>query len=153
MRLYQLTAFAVLMSGAGASADPQEVHRVVTIRNDRGGMIIEYAVRARKLERAGSRVRFAGSCDSACTLLLGLPRNRVCITKEASFGFHLPYGSSRNGNRAAAEYLIRSYPSWVTSWLRANGGLTGWIKRMDYDRLRRHLPMCKTGLPLHGLRS
>jgi hypothetical protein len=142
MRLFQITLLAVISCCTAAAADPEAGRSVVTIRNDSGGRIIDYALRSKKLERAGSMVRFAGRCDSACTLLLALPRSRVCITREASFGFHLPYGSSPRGNRIAAGYMIRSYPSWATSWLRDSGGLTNRMKRMDYDRLRRHLAMC-----------
>lgn len=116
----------------------------VTIRNDRGGYVINYALKMKRMERDGKNVRFAGPCDSACTLFLALPKSKTCVMPGASFGFHLPYGSSRRGNRFAADYLLSSYPGWVRSWLRDNGGLTSRIKVMNYNSIRGHLPACET---------
>jgi hypothetical protein len=112
----------------------------LTIKNDRGGMVVEYAVQAREIDRSGRIVRFAGSCLSACTLYLSAAR--TCVTPEASFGFHLPYGSSSAGNRTAAAFLYRSYPDWVKDWISDNGGLGRQIKTMTYEYAARHLPSC-----------
>ncbi len=117
----------------------------LTIRGDRGGQVIAYALRMKRLERSGGKVNFSGACDSACTLYLALPRHQTCVTPGASFGFHLPYGASREGNRIAANYLTRNYPGWVRSWIRAHGGLTHQIKTMDYSYARQYLPACGSG--------
>ncbi len=114
----------------------------LTIRNDRGGQVIHYALRMLRLKEAGRSVRFSGSCDSACTLFLALPASRTCVSPGASFGFHLPYGSSAEGNRIAAGYLTSSYPGWVRSWIASRGGLNGQIKRMSYSYASRYLPTC-----------
>ncbi len=131
-------------AAAPASALPwgADVHHV---RNDRGGYVIDYALRMKRMERAGRLVRFAGRCDSACTLFLALPRTQTCVSQGAAFGFHLPYGSSRRGNRVAASYLMNSYPGWVRSWLASNGGLSSGMKVMPYSYARQHLPECASG--------
>lgn len=138
-----LTALAVsmLIVTETASALPR-FSSALTIRGDRGGEVISYAIRMKELEEAGRDVRFSGSCDSACTLYLALPRSQTCITQGASFGFHLPYGASPRGNKVAAQYMMRQYPGWVKSWIRNNGGLTSGIKRMNYAYASRYIPTC-----------
>ena len=105
-----------------------------TIANDRGGQIIDYAI----IVSETKTVRFTGNCDSACTLYLAVPDK--CVMPGASFGFHLPYGSTKL--ETAKAYLWRSYPNWVVAWITANGGLTAEIKRMPYSVIRNHLPNC-----------
>lgn len=127
-----------------ASAFPFPRPGQVTIAGDRGGQVIQYALRAKKMEKEGRQVRFAGRCASACTLYLSMSRDLTCVTPGASFGFHLPYGASPRGNRIATEYLMRSYPGWVRNWIRANGGLTHHIKTMDYSYASKYLQSCNT---------
>lgn len=115
---------------------------VHTVRHDNGGRIIDYAIRMKRMEAERRPVRFDGICDSACTLFLALPASNTCVTPRARFGFHLPYGSSQRGNDVAANFLLSSYPGWVRSWLRANGGLTNQLKVMPYEYARRHLGDC-----------
>src|SRR5215217_6676167 len=71
------------------------------IGSDRGGYVVQYALRMLKLKQSGKPVQFAGKCLSACTIYLALPRSQTCISPGASFGFHAPYGSSPSGNRMA----------------------------------------------------
>ncbi len=116
--------------------------KIVNIRSDRGGQIIRYALRAKKYHRSGSELRFSGRCDSACTLFLSMPNSKLCVKKGASFGFHLPYGSGKSSNATAARYMLRKYPSWVRSWIKANGGLKKRIERMDYAYASKFLKPC-----------
>lgn len=120
---------------------------VHTVRSDHGGVILSYAMRVNRYRESGTPVRFDGRCDSACTLYLSLPRSQTCIAPGASFGFHLPFGSSSEGDREAAKYLLRQYPSWVRSWIRSKGGLSRTLKRMSYSHARRFLPRCKNKSP------
>ena len=135
---------ATLTFTAEANAFPSFGRRVVSIGSDHGGRIIDYALRMKRLESAGSHMRFAGRCDSACTLYLALPRSRTCVSPGASFGFHLPTGASPRASRVAAQYMLRNYPGWVRSWIAANGGLTYRVKTMGYAYSSRFLPSCGT---------
>jgi hypothetical protein len=151
-----LAALAVLagLSVTAASAadlrprrltvEPPKVH---TIRGDRGGVVIDYAIRVQKLRRAGGYVKFAGRCDSACTLFLSMPKSKTCIAPGAQFGFHLPYGVSERGNRVAARYLMKNYPTWVRAWIQRNGGLRSQIRTMTYAEASRHMPTCASPAP------
>lgn len=120
---------------------------VHTIRSDRGGYVIDYAIRVLKLRRSGGYVRFDGACDSACTLYLSMPKSNVCITQNASFGFHLPYGVSPRDNQVAANFLMKNYPGWVRSWVAKRGGLKSYIATMTYADASRYLPTCPSVQP------
>lgn len=59
------------------------------IRDDNGGVIVEYVEKYSNLRDSGEKVIVDGDCISACTLMLGLlPKQQVCATKKAAFGFH-----------------------------------------------------------------
>ena len=135
-------AFMALSFPSSSQAWPVFGPNIVTISGDRGGQIISYAVRAKGYERSGKKVRFSGRCDSACTLFLSLPPSQTCVTSGAKFGFHLPYGSSAEGNRTAAKFLMGKYPGWVRGWIAANGGLSRSLKTMPASYAARYLATC-----------
>jgi hypothetical protein len=110
------------------------------ITNDAGGVLIRYALHAAKLRKSEEIVRIAGRCDSACTLYLSL--KEICITPEASFGFHAPIAEDSEATRIARQYMMRNYPGWVRAWINARGGLNDDVKRMPYSVARQHLPEC-----------
>lgn len=112
------------------------------ITSDSGGVIIDYALRVKNAENSGRQIKFLGRCDSACTLFLALSSAKTCVSKKASFGFHLPHGNSPATNAKAANYLMDRYPAWVVHWINANGGLDNATKRMDYSYAKNHLSSC-----------
>lgn len=120
----------------------------VSISGDRGGYVVVYALRMLKLKESGKRIQIRGSCDSACTLFLALPARQVCVTPKTSFNFHMPYGASDSGNRFAASYMLRSYPSWVRNWIRSKGGLSNKMLSMNYAYASKFLPSCKDSYQL-----
>jgi hypothetical protein len=114
------------------------------IGSDRGGYVVQYALRMLKLKQSGKPVQFAGSCQSACTIYLALPRNQTCISPGASFGFHAPYGSSPSGNRMARTYMLKSYPGWVRSWISSRGGLSRRVMTMNFGYASKFMKPCGT---------
>ena len=137
-------ALAALATTAVTAGAVSEAPSFYTVRNDHGGVIVDYAIKAAQLEQTGQTVKFAGRCDSACTLYLGISEDQLCVTPSARFGFHLPYGSSAQGNRTAAVYLLKKYPGWVHGWLQANGGLNSNLKVMPYEYVSQHIKSCET---------
>jgi hypothetical protein len=140
-----IIACALSLTLAGFSAgDAAALSRAsaFTIRNDHGGYVVDYAISMLKLQQSRRPVKFAGRCDSACTIYLGLSRAQTCITPSAKFGFHLPFGSSARGNRVAVRFLMKKYPRWVVEWLEANGGLSSRLKVMPYDYASRFIRSC-----------
>lgn len=135
-----VAVLAVAATAAPAAAmDPANFY---TVRNDHGGVVVDYAIKVAQLQQSRQRVKFAGRCDSACTLYLGMSRSQLCVTPSARFGFHLPFGSSSRGNQVAAKYLLKRYPRWVHSWLQANGGLDTSLKVMPYEYVSQHIRPC-----------
>ncbi|MFN4143947.1 hypothetical protein [Aestuariivirga sp.] len=137
-----LSAALLLASLGAAEASLARKQKVVNISGDRGGVVITYALKVLKAKENERFVRVSGSCASACTLYLSMPKERICITRNASFKFHLPYGASRKGNQVAAQYLMRNYPGWVRSWISSNGGLSPNLKTMPYSYASRFLATC-----------
>ena len=137
------TGFFLLTSVSGTYAFPTSGLGSLSIAGDRGGYVMTYALRMLKLKQSGKQVQFRGSCDSACTLYLALPSSRVCVTPQASFNFHLPYGASGSGNRIAASYMLGQYPGWVRSWISSRGGLSHNLISMKYAQASKFLPTCR----------
>jgi hypothetical protein len=142
--------FFSLTSMGGAYAFPTSGS--LSISGDRGGYVVVYALRMLKLKQSGRQVQFRGSCDSACTLYLALPASQVCVAPRTSFNFHMPYGASASGNRAAASYMLRSYPNWVRNWIKSKGGLSGRMISMNYAHASKFLPTCKIAARSRALR-
>ena len=144
-KLVKVTSIAVcasIVTSAALAFPSSRLSNTVNIYRDSGGKVIKYALRAKKLAKAQTKVRFAGRCDSACTLYLSIPKRNLCIKPGATFGFHKAYGSTPRGNRTATAYLMKKYPTWVKKWIRDNGGLQSGIKRMDYAYASKYLPTC-----------
>ena len=117
-----LASVILLLAGVHPS------HAAVRIGDDRGGQIGAYIDKYQSLRTSGETVIVDGNCASACTLVLGLvPRNRICVTSRASFGFHAAWDPDRTGreviNAGATRMLYAMYPSSVRRWITAQGGL------------------------------
>jgi len=114
----------------------------LTIRNNSGGNVARYAIRVGQARQRGTLVRFAGRCDSACTLYLGLPSSQTCIARGASFRFHAPYLRSGKSSDAAKSFMHARYPGWVRSWIASKGGLSRKLITMDYEYARQFVRDC-----------
>jgi len=113
-----------------------------TVNNDRGGYVIKYALRMMKMKQSGTNLKFNGRCDSACTLYLALPNRQICATTNASFRFHLPHGTSPRGIKMASDYMMKSYPGWVRSWINQNGGLSNRLMTMNASYAQKFIGSC-----------
>jgi hypothetical protein len=127
MRFPILAAVALtLLSCAPATAETIDVY------DNHGGRVADYNARWSGHAARGVSVRIVGPCQSACTVLLGhIPRNRICVTPKASFGFHLAHLP------AATETLRRAYAPDITAWINRHGGLTNtfiWLRAPDIYR-------------------
>ena len=122
-----LCALALVSGVASASA-------TMRISEDRGGQIGHYLQTFAMLRSTGERVVVDGNCLSACTLVLGLiPRERICATPRARFGFHAAWMPDLNGRPVTSTMgtmaLWRIYPASVRRWISRHGGLS---RRMIY---------------------
>jgi len=136
-----LAVAACNSAGVGALRD-NSADTYHQVQNDRGGRVIDYAVRTAKLRESGQQTRLAGRCASACTLYLTLPPEQLCILPGTSFAFHAPVAKSPRGGKTAEQYLFSSYPQWVQAWIESRGGLTSNLLIMSYADASQHLRTC-----------
>lgn len=101
----------------------------VIISDDIGGKMQDYTARFRQVRDSGESVVIAGTCVSACTMLLGLvPSDRICATHNAVLGFHAAWTFDNSGKRVVSasgtQDLMKTYPAPVRAWIAQHGGLT-----------------------------
>ncbi len=102
----------------------------VRIVGDPGGEVAAYLQKFHEIRDAGQRVVIDGPCLSACTLLTGIiPRDRICVTRRAMFGFHAASyydDASRRlvPTRRGSNYILSLYPPQIRRWIDRHGGLT-----------------------------
>lgn len=118
-----LLAAFLFIAGVGAS------DAAVRIAGDRGGRIGTYVDKYEGLRTSGETVIIDGLCASACTIVLGaVPSERICVTSNATLGFHAAWDLGHNGrtvtNREATRMLYAMYPAPVKRWITQRGGLT-----------------------------
>jgi hypothetical protein len=99
------------------------------IAEDRGGQIGQYLQTFASVRSSGESVVVDGNCLSACTLVLGLvPRERICATQRARFGFHAAWMPDHNGRPVTSplgtQALWTIYPASVRHWISRHGGLS-----------------------------
>jgi hypothetical protein len=135
------TVLAVVLASA-STAETANSRSTVSISNNSGGTIADFALSAAEYQSAGTLVQFDGRCDSACTLFLGLPSHQTCINQGAYFRFHAPFGVSARAQRIAQAYLMHKYPGWVRAWIGRNNGLTSQLVTMDYGYASKFIRTC-----------
>jgi hypothetical protein len=129
---------AALILAASTLAGLVSASAAVRIGGDRGGQIGPYLSQFATMRDSGQRVVVDGSCLSACTLVLGtVPRERICVTRRANFGFHAAWNVAPSGaavfSAEGTQLLWDVYPAPVRQWITRHGGLT---PRMIYLRGR-----------------
>jgi hypothetical protein len=111
----------------------------IDISDNHGGSVAQYDARWAGLAAQGVSVRIVGPCQSACTVLLGhIPRSRICVMSNASFGFHL-------ANLASAQVTLwAAYAPDIRAWINAHGGLTHEFIWMRAPDIFRYFSRCKS---------
>jgi hypothetical protein len=124
MRLHSiLVGVAIAMLGG------THVSATVRITEDAGGSIGQYAAHFATLRDSREQVVIDGLCFSACTMVLSLvPRERICVTRNALLGFHEAYYPGGAGNNVTSlgdtVALMSGYPPNIRNWIMRNGGLS-----------------------------
>jgi hypothetical protein len=144
MRIRSVIAGTLLLISGASSASA-----TMLISEDRGGQIGQYLQAFAALRSSGEDVVVDGNCFSACTLLLGLiPRDRVCVTSRARFGFHAAWMPDENGQPVTSpmgtQALWNIYPHKVRSWIGRHGGLSRKMIYLQGNDLARMVPSCGT---------
>jgi hypothetical protein len=151
MRLSALLLAAALLASALTPASA-----TMRIAEDRGGQIGRYLQAFALLRTSGENVVVDGNCLSACTLVLGLiPRNQICATPRARFGFHAAWMPDMDGHPVTSamgtQALWNIYPGDVRRWINRHGGLSRRMIYMEGHDLHGIVASC--GAPTHFARS
>ena len=136
-----LLCLAMLASAAAPAS------ATMRISEDRGGQIGQYLQNYAMLRSSGEHVVVDGNCLSACTLLLGvIPRDRICATARARFGFHAAWMPDDAGRPVTSplgtEALWNIYPPSVRRWINRHGGLTRHMIYMQGSALHGVVASC-----------
>jgi hypothetical protein len=140
------------LAGAAALALSVMTDASATMRigDDVGGRIGAYVDQYMAARNSGERVVIDGVCLSACTLVLGIvPRNRICVTRRATLGFHAAWMPGPEGrpvpSAVGTQALWEIYPTHVRRWIKARGGLSSKMKFLRGRELMAMYPECPDG--------
>ncbi|MFZ3360600.1 MAG: hypothetical protein WCA56_10580 [Xanthobacteraceae bacterium] len=112
----------------------------VEISGDYGGFVVAYEAKWKKLATEHAKVRIAGPCVSACTIVAGyIPRGDICVTPNGSLGFHLafPY--------FVTPTLWKDYPPDIQEWITQKGGLTYKLMWLQAPEIYKFFKKCPQG--------
>jgi hypothetical protein len=142
MRIRGLLLCAGLLACAVTSASAE-----MRIAEDRGGQIGHYLQAFAAVRSSGERVVIDGNCLSACTLVLGLiPRENICATPRARFGFHAAWMPDAGGRPVTSaigtQALWNIYPVSVRHWISRHGGLSRKMIFLDGGSLNGIVASC-----------
>jgi hypothetical protein len=153
MRIRGVSLCAVLLACGVSSASA-----TMRIAEDRGGQIGHYLQTFAGVRSSGERVVVDGNCLSACTLVLGLvPRERICATERARFGFHAAWMPDADGRPITSpmgtQALWNIYPGSVRSWINRHGGLSRKMIFLEGRALSGIVASCDQGTRRANVRS
>ncbi len=121
---------------------------LMRISDDAGGRIGSYVETYSQVRSSGEMVMIDGTCLSACTMILGLvPRDRICITRRATLGFHAAWLPGPEGrpiySAAGTQVLWEVYPQHVRRWINSRGGLSSKMIFLRGRELASMYPECR----------
>lgn len=116
----KVLAAAALVLATFAAPGPALAYNVAVVRNDPGGSVEQRLATIRQYRASGTRIEIRGRCDSACTMLLGLPT--ACVAPQSRIGFHGPQSQYYGISLAPQEFerwsnvMADHYPAQIRSW-------------------------------------
>jgi hypothetical protein len=121
----------------------------VIISDDVGGKVRDYTTHFQQVRDSGEPVVIAGTCVSACTMVLGfVPSDRICATHKAVLGFHAAWMFDGSGKRVVSasgtQDLMKTYPAPVRAWIARHGGLTPKMMYLRGRDLAAIVPPCNS---------
>jgi hypothetical protein len=124
----------------------------VLISDDPGGPVGGYMQRYASIRDSGEDVVIDGRCLSACTLVSAfVPRDRICLTRNALFGFHAAVAREEwrypGAGNAGTRVLWELYPEPVRKLIAQKGGLSDRMIYLDASELGKSFSRCKAAIP------
>lgn len=144
-----LAAALAAVGFAPSAMAPAPAAAEIRIVRDGGGEVSSYVRKFEAVRESGERVVIDGPCLSACTLLLGIvPRNRICVTRQAVLGFHAASyydDASRTlvPTREGSRLVMQVYPPQIRAWIVRHGGLRPALIELRGRELAQMYPTCQ----------
>ena len=144
--------YSALLCTGFVLAYAKAARATVLIANDSGGPLGGYMQRYASIRDSGEHVVVDGQCLSACTLVLAfIPRERICLTRNAIFGFHAATAQSEwrfpGAAGAATRVLWELYPEPVRRLIVEKGGLSDKMIYLSARELAQSFPLCQVRSP------
>ena len=122
--LFALTAALAPTVAPAQESAATSSSAVMIIGNDDGGLVSRRALEISRILSQGTHVEIRGqSCNSSCTMYLGMPD--TCVLPQTSFGFHVPSHYGRQLSARDFEYgsqvIASHYPDPLRSWYLSEG--------------------------------
>jgi hypothetical protein len=122
-------------------------HATMWIHADSGGRIEDYLSKYRNARATNERVVIDGACLSACTLVLGIvPRDRICVTANATLGFHSAWEHDDRGHAVISprwtRVVLAHLPGSIREWIARRGGLHSEMLYLHGHELVQFVPAC-----------
>jgi len=145
-----IAAAAATLALSAVSAN--QASALVRISDDVGGRIGRYVETYSAIRNSGEMVVIDGLCLSACTLVLGIvPRHRICITRNATLGFHAAWLPGPEGkpvhSAVGTQALWEFYPQNLRNWINKRGGLSSKMLFLRGKELAAMYPECRVTSP------
>jgi hypothetical protein len=140
---------SAVIAVALSAMTPSPAAAEVRIAGDPGGEVASYVRKFEAMRASGERVVIDGPCLSACTLLLGiLPRDHICVTRQAVLGFHAAsyYDDTSRSlvpTREGTRLVMQVYPPAIRSWIGRHGGLRPALIELRGRELAEMYPACR----------
>lgn len=144
MLFLSLAVLTITLTAPAQAARPksQQAGATIVINGDPGGSVRDRYNEIKQIDRLGQKIEIRrGSCMSSCTMFLGA--NNVCVSPEASFGFHGPYRFGAKLSQADFDQWSRvisaHYPASVRDWYMTKARFkTHSVTRLSGAELIRH---------------
>jgi hypothetical protein len=110
-----------------------------------GGSVQDFRLKALQLKHDRTPVIVDGECASACTLLVDIDRDNVCLTTNAIFGFHkAALRDPLTGTVLFTSDLFYETPG-LNAYIKARGGLPPPDDLMlaDFTEMKQFYRPCK----------
>ena len=128
-----------------------------TISSSKGGEVELFARAAEEVRKKAWEITIDGPCMSACAIFADKARPNVCVTENASFGFHkiiitgelvrTPMPSNMKFRGRSRSFVIKEDPvlsADIAAWVAAHGGFpTKGMLTMNAATANAFWPMCK----------
>ena len=97
---------------------PVNSKATIVINNDGGGIVDDFKNKVHRYASEGRQIKVAGSCRSACTLVLAY--TNTCVYRSAIFKWHIAYNPNNRSdlNYAVTEEMIDWMPWSIQDRLR-----------------------------------